>query len=270
MTRSSEAVFELDLRREIRRVGMHWRLVLGAGVTAGVFGLLIALAFPRVYDAEVEIKIARSFEELIETPSEVSDFLLSAAFRSQLAATSAWAGASLAAVEPLQSSVRIRVVAPSPAQAATAVELVADAVIKRHRPLYERAVREYDEYVALLEKRIQAMAADTDQRERLIREHKTGANETVASMLVLIQDRNAEIIKASRELRDLRVRRETRTKPSYVVVAPMAVPAVLWPRPVVFVAVAFLLGLGLAASAVLLTVPLETSDASRQSAPVEV
>jgi hypothetical protein len=248
----------VNLTSDIRRVVEGWRAVVAVCVLAGAIGVAAAFLFPKVYESSLDLQIGQSLGEPLEDPYAVAAFLQSAGFQSQLPEAYRDVGTTLVSVRVDEAPgpkptglLRVVVRGRTAENAAKAANVVSERTVARHAELYERAVKQTDEYRATLQRRLDGIMENAAQMDALIRTSPP-RDANALTVLMVLQDRNEQIIRLSKELRDVNIEHATRTNPTVAVAAPTVPAAAAWPRPIVFGIVAAIVGFAVAVASILI------------------
>jgi hypothetical protein len=226
---------------------------------------LAAFIWPPTYRAEINIENGLVFGRSIESPYAAAAYLESQAARLALRERSGQrirerdvraevveggVGQTLA-----PSYIRLRVRGPSPAEAHRRATILLDILRERHQPKFDATLAGHREYVATLERQIDATREDIAEIDSMLRRLRLNPRVNAPAVLLMqaqLEAKQTQLLQFSRELRDNRIEGSANTRMT-TALSPLAPPDRReWPSRTLFGAVGFLAGLCLAVLGVII------------------
>jgi uncharacterized protein involved in exopolysaccharide biosynthesis len=211
----------------------HWKLVL-LGVFAGtILAALVTFLLPKQYETSVLLQIGAISDKQLEESYTVVEIINSDSFRQSLAAKLNFtispkmieAETNITRPSPM---VTIDVLADTPQHAVQLADGVANAIIARHKPFFDRKLEYYISYAKELKNRMEASEdelAALNKNLAALDSNREGNLPAILSLQARLIDRQTQVVYWTRDLRDAQAYLTQVHSHNTSVVAPPVLPS---------------------------------------------
>jgi capsular polysaccharide biosynthesis protein len=201
---------EPSLIEVFRPLFRRWKLLFLGVLTGTILAALLTIVLPKQYATTVLLQMGAITDRQLEDSFTVTEIINNDAFRQTLGSKLHWnVSAKMVQAETnmLRTSpiVAVDVLADSPQHSVELANAVVDAVITRHKILFDNKVSYYSKFVNDLKGKIDWLQAEMDQIRTDLATYRSQKDPNLAAILALdtkLNDREAQLLYWKRDLRD--------------------------------------------------------------------
>jgi len=228
-----EEVELIDYLRVIRK--RRW-LIVGGTIACMIAALLISLLSPKVYEANLSLKVGQVWQNPLDDPNRVAEVINSEPFLDKVRQKTDLGKTAYKmkkekivvakAIEKAAILVNLTTRANSPEKAVELAEVTADLVIQEHRARFDELMSEHLRYEKELGNQIQIIQKAIEELDAALKRQRTNPQVNAPAVILLqaqLEQKQSQLLGFVRELRDVRMANtaKARTENTKVVLPPV-------------------------------------------------